>query len=202
MTRIARIREWFVTPESWKEFALLVLGVLVFKLAWALIVLVSFSVLDLSSVATVAPSQVPEPDLTAEDVNELKKYAVVILAGLLTIMISEEFIFRFVPITIGLVLMRIWRPLGWLLIPIVLVASFVFGIIHVTNHDEITKQVVASSILLQGLGGVIYSVMFHKVAQMRLRRVFHGFLATSLTHILWNSLSVGVGLALAALLPQ
>jgi membrane protease YdiL (CAAX protease family) len=128
-----------------------------------------------------------------------KEPLLVIVMLLLVSSLWEEVVFRFIPLVAGMVVFQWSRFTRPLILLIALVASVLFGLIHVYSHETIGPREVLFTLLFQGVGGMGYSIIFLKYCGMRFVYAFGALATTTLMHTLWNLSLVGiVALALRA----
>lgn len=178
---------WLQERPTWKQYWALILGVLLLKVVWSALVVSALSYVG------GFPSEPDDPHIdTFEDwLSNLK----VLHMGLffLAMAFLEEFIFRFLPIVVGLLLFRWWAVTRPFVLIIALFASIGFAEAHGTGLH---------TYLLQGVGGFVYCVLFLKFSAMKLRYVFGSLIATWLMHASWNIGVLGLLSGLAMLFPD
>jgi hypothetical protein len=92
-----------------------------------------------------------------------------------------------VPFTAGLLLVKSGLDEEKTILATIVAASLAFGAAHATNHDSLSIGAIAQSILIQGFGGILMSVLFLKYCGLRLKYVLTALVATTLYHLGWNT---------------
>jgi hypothetical protein len=117
--------------------------------------------------------------------DPLRMIAVMAIAVL-----NEELWFRLLPLSATLVMVNLWNTLRFI-IPLVLVfSSVLFGLMHVSNYAETSTYTIVSSLLLQGVMGIVFGLVFLKYTGLRARYVLGATVVSWATHLSWNVLLI------------
>jgi hypothetical protein len=102
---------------------------------------------------------------------------------------QEELRFRFLPFTILLACIHIWgEGVKSLVVPTLVLFSIAFGIMHVNNYEQVSWYVIFASVLVQGVLGFCFGLIFFKYTGLQVRYVLGALVASTAIHVLWNML--------------
>ena len=181
-----RILRWLSVRPSWSEFGRLLGNLFMLEIAWSAFVLLILK----TTLGVIGDASGSTEVLRTELERSIADGPVRFLCILALVVFTEEVLFRFIPLSA--VLLFAWIRARWIyaVFPVMFIASAVFGLIHLGNHDDVTAEAVISVLLLQGVSGIGLSILFLKYAGLRLRYVFVALMATTTSHILWNSFAM------------
>lgn len=180
--RLLRALRWLSIRPSWSELGRLFADLFILKVTWSMFVVSAFAageyVDELLSNST--------EDFQSGIIEALIRDPTLVLCALAAAALLEEVLFRFIPLAAVLLYIK-WRPHRALAVfPVMLLSSVAFGLLHAENYGVIELGTVGRALFIQGVGGIMFSVVFLKYAGMRFRYVLGALVASTTAHILWN----------------
>lgn len=194
---------WFATPptrrELWRMIKLVLAAEIVLTLAFVAFVLWNGSFEEFAREVEAALRDPTKSEPAANESQTWREFWTLFAIGLISVGIIaplvEELIFRLIPLGIAILLFRwtFWTQ------PLILVfaclTGLIFGLAHLGNEGT----TLASVLVLQGTGGIVYGILFTKVSGMRLSGLWRGYWTTVFLHMVWNTVGVTIVLCLMIL---
>jgi membrane protease YdiL (CAAX protease family) len=167
----AALEGWLLVRPTWAGVVALVLGM------WTIEVAIGGLIGAVAWLGVQLPPRSGQLDKLLAEGGLWKVLGIMLFA-----VVIEEAVFRLLPLSLG---MRIAD--GRYVLVFAAVASLAFGLVHITNHTSVTSFGVVISILSQGVGGFLMSLLFLKYCGMNPRNMPGAFLVVIAVHFAWNA---------------
>ena len=162
---------WLEQRPTGSEYWKIIFLAFAFDIAWSIVIISIYG----------AVVGLPEMDSSRQVLLEMAFWKIIPL--LILVSFVEEILFRYVPLTVALLIYSRNAAAKSLVLVVVIVLSLIFGYMHGDSP---------LFLLLQGMGGLIYSTVFLKVSGMNFRHTAHAFRTVWAMHAVWNIGTVGL----------
>lgn len=191
-----QLLDWLSIRPTWRELGDLLGNIFIANFVWAILVVVA---LDLVGAAIQLVDWLKaEGEVFDRMVDTALRDDSRFFYLLTGVAFLEETIFRFVPLSIVLLAAKVRANWIWTVFPVAIISSVLFGLVHIDNHDVVTWRVVLSCILIQGVGGILMSLLFLKYTGLRFRYVLGALLVTTVSHAFWNMFVIAPSIIVAS----
>jgi membrane protease YdiL (CAAX protease family) len=174
--------DWLSVRPTWGGVAALISAM------WIIEAGVTGLLMGMSWLGAALPDRPDRGDLSLDKMlsKNLGKALVIIFI----VVAIEEAAFRLLPLTLGMSIAN-----GRYVLVFAAVASLAFGLLHLTNHGNVTLFGVTIALLSQGLGGFLMCLLFLKYCGMDARNALGAYALTTAVHFVWNVTVISIYLA-------
>ncbi len=192
---MSKILAWFEIVPTRDETRRLIWKILVFEMTLAGLYLTGLMVtgeltLIIQEINAALRTMADSPDVrgspTLEEEQSVLGFLKPLFIGALTVGVLapllEEAVFRLLPIGVAILAFR-WSQ--WTK-PLILASAVVSGVLFGLAHLSHAGPTLTTVLMLQGIGGILYGILFAKVSGLKLKGLWRAFKTTVIVHSLWN----------------